>query len=86
MLYIVCSMRDEVAQEFLGLNLEANEGTAIRNFEAQIASVFTRQEGLLFTNREDFSLYRIGHFDSETGAITSETPSLLRKAGEVDVS
>lgn len=86
MLYVVCSMRDEVAQEFLGLNLEANEGTAIRNFEAQVTDVFNRQEGLLFTNREDFSLYRIGHYDSETGALSPETPSLLRKAGEIDVS
>lgn len=78
-------MRDEIAQEFLGINIETSTAVAVRNFEAQIFMAKKDEKGLLFTNIDDFSLYKIGEFDSETGYVNSCTPELLRKACECDV-
>lgn len=83
--YIVTSMRDEVAQEYLGLNIETSDAVAIRNFENSIIIAHENKKGLIYTNLSDFSLYKVAYFDSESASFEPITPVLLRKAGEVDV-
>lgn len=85
MIYQITTMRDEVAKQFIGINTETSIPVAIRNFESQVFLAHKNEEGLIFTNIDDFSLYKIGEIDTESGCIQPCTPELLKKANECDV-
>lgn len=67
MTYTVYAMRD-VKTGFLTPTIEVNDEAAKRNF---IHSLWN-SEGILHSFAADFSLYKIGSFDSDAGSITSE--------------
>lgn len=71
----IYTVRD-LKQGFNMLTVEANEQIAIRNFKTAV-----NQEGsTLNMYAEDFSLYNVGEFDTETGAITPCDKTLVVEA------
>jgi len=84
MLYFVCSLRDEVSENFESVSLEVSEATAIRNFVSALRISQERKNGLLYSNPSDFSLYVVGSFDSTNGNLTPSVPKLLRRGFVVD--
>lgn len=82
--YIVCSIRDEVSENFLDLNLELNENAAIRNFKHAEKISMEQQKGLFYTNASDFALYKLGSFDSASGSFTPAVPCILCRGGRAD--
>ena len=59
----VYSIKDEVAEEFSAPQLAKTDGVAVRMFQQAISKAPYPQ---------DYSLWRIGSFDTETGLIISE--------------
>lgn len=83
MKYNVYAIQDELAG-FLGLTLDVTDDQAIRNFEFAI-----NKEGTMYHDfAKNFSLYRLGSYDSESGEIVPkkelviEATSLKRKKGK----
>jgi len=67
---------DEKAALYLPPFTSQNDNTAIREFSAAIG-----QEGHKFnTHSEDFSLWALGSFDQETGAIQPNDPKIVTNA------
>lgn len=65
MIYGIYSINDHKAG-FIGLNLDQNDQTASRNFAHAVM-----QTGTLYnTHAEDYELFKIGTFDTETGTIS----------------
>lgn len=81
MKYIVCSIRDVVADRFIGLNLETKDASAERNF---LYSIRTAKDGILASNPGDFWLMAIGTFDSETGELVPTQPRLIAKGDSIE--
>lgn len=64
---------------FLAPTFEVNDAVAARNFHHACMN----SDSLLFSHPADYSLYRIGSFDSESGRITPEDlPVLITDAKE----
>lgn len=59
----VFSIRD-FKTGFLAPTCEVNESVAVRNFEH---AVLQSEQTLFFSHPEDYALFRIGHYDSDTG-------------------
>lgn len=58
---------------FMTPSFDYNDATAIRNFE----HACDNDQSLMFTHPEDFSIYRIGEYDNESGVITPCDPKLI---------
>lgn len=69
MIYGLYAMRD-VKTGFMSPVIEANDEAAVRNFTHTVR----QSEGILYTFSQDFSLYRLGDFDSDTGRIAPLIP------------
>lgn len=67
----IYSMRDRLTG-FLQPTFDLNDAVALRNFEAAILQV--RPGNLLHTNPEDYALYKLGDFDSDSGVLTPMSP------------
>lgn len=81
---IVTAVRDNTHQEYTCLATETSDIVAIRNFESSVYTSKAHEDGLLFTHPEDFTLWQIAEFDSDTGVLSPlPVPVLLRKADEV---
>lgn len=65
----VYSIQD-VKTGFMTPTIDQNDQAAVRNF----SSAIMQSDGILFTHAEDFRLYKIGEFDSETGSILTVVP------------
>ena len=82
MTYGIYAVRD-VKTGFLSPTLDVNGDSAIRNFEHAVH----RADSLFYTHASDYSLYRIGDYDTDTGTIIPAVPvvhivdadALLRK-------
>lgn len=83
MKYLVVAVRDAVSSEFTNISLEISEASAYRSFASAVTSSQARETGLFFTDPDDFSLWLIGEFDSETGEIYSVNNLRICEAGEV---
>lgn len=70
MIYGVYSIRD-AKTGFLCPTVEINDDIAKRNFENAILNA---DHSLFFTHPDDFSFYRLGSFDTESGEL--EAPAL----------
>lgn len=70
MIYGVYSIRD-AKTGFLCPTVEINDDIAQRNFENAILNA---DHSLFFTHPDDFSFYRLGSFDSNSGEL--EAPAL----------
>lgn len=80
MIFGVYSIRD-VKTGFLSPTFEVNDQVAKRNFEY---AVLNSEHSLFFTHPEDYSFYRLGSFNSETGRFeTDQLPELICDAASV---
>lgn len=68
----IYSMRD-AQSGFLAPTLDTNDDTARRNFAH---SVMMTNDSLFFTHAADFSLHKIGEFETATGLITPIIPPI----------
>lgn len=65
------AMRDRL-NGFLSPMVDIDDQNAMRNFD-----VGCRNNGVIWFNSGDFSLYRIGEFDDESGEITPIIPPVF---------
>lgn len=69
----VYAMRD-LKTTYMAPTVEQNDAQAARNFESAVQ----QSNGVLFTHRSDFQLFRIGEYDTEKGKlIPEEIPVLI---------
>lgn len=66
------AVKDELANRFLAPTLMNNDELAKRQFKSQINNI-----ELWADNPADFSLYRLGTYDDETGVMTSSIEKLV---------
>lgn len=69
MIYGLYCMRD-IKTGFMTPVMESNDEAAQRNFYHTIWN----SEGILFSFAQDFTLYKVGSFDAETGAVLPFSP------------
>ncbi|UPW41132.1 nonstructural protein [Sigmofec virus UA08Rod_5433] len=62
-------MRD-VKTGFMSPTMDLSDDSAIRNFAHSVGN----SEGILFSFVQDFSLYRIADFDTDTGVLSPISP------------
>lgn len=72
MKYPIYCYRD-VKVGFMPPQCDQNDATAIRGFSYAVNG----NDGMMNFSPKDFDLYRIGEFDTETGSIMSEIPTLV---------
>lgn len=72
MLYGVYSIRD-VKTGFMTPTLESTDAAAARHFTHAVVN----SPDILSSFAQDFSLYKIGEFESDTAALTPVQPPLL---------
>lgn len=68
MLKIVISVKDTVAEFFNDPRVELNAASAIRSFTVSVKET---------PHKDDFALYQVGVFDTETGLIKPNDPIRL---------
>lgn len=79
MKYNVYCIRDDKTG-FLSPTVDTNHFTAARNF----ANAIMQGQGVLFTHADDFRLYCIGEFDTESGQlIPHAVPELVSEGAQV---
>lgn len=61
---------EDIKTGFCTPTVDANDAAAVRNF----ASAVMQSQGVLFTHAEDFRLWHIADFDSESGVVTPLSP------------
>lgn len=66
MIFGIYAVRD-LKTGFLTPTFDLNDQSAMRNFEHAAQNT----QSLFFTHSSDYSLYRIGSYDSDTGLIDS---------------
>lgn len=62
---LITSVRDQVADRYLGFQLVDSEAVAVRGFKAALAEALDKREGLYFYYPGDFDLYVLGEYDDE---------------------
>lgn len=67
MKYPIFSIRDR-RTGFMTPTLDQNISSAVRNFEHACMNT----DSLMYSHADDYSLYQIGEFDTETGVIVVE--------------
>lgn len=67
----VYAMRDRL-NGFLAPMLDVDDNNAMRNFD-----VGCRNNGVIWFNSQDFSLYKIGEFDDESGELKPIIPPVF---------
>lgn len=72
----IYSVRDSKTG-FMAPTVDPNDDAAARNFFHAVSV----SEGILFTYASDFDLYKLGVFDSDSGAIIPCVPPLFIAAG-----
>lgn len=79
MIYNVYSVRDDLVG-FTQVLLEQSDQVAVRNFSSSVLTATS----LYTTHPDDFTLCRVGQFDSETGVLNPlSAPESLISAGSV---
>lgn len=76
MKFNIYAVRD-VKVGFQSITVQPNDPVAARSFESTVIN----SDSILFTHAQDFALYRIGTWDSDTGLIEPENlPVLILEA------
>lgn len=79
MIFGIYAIRD-VHTGFLAPTVDANDNVAKRNF----AHAVSREESLFYTHPSDYSLYKIGTYDSDTALIDPiNPPKIVMQATDV---
>lgn len=68
----------DVENGFTTLYVDTNDNSAMRGFAYAV-----NREGLMNFRPNDYALYRLGMFDSDTGEITVEKLQMLCSGGSV---
>ena len=68
----IYTVKDEMTGTFLNPNIIKTDEEALRIFKYQINNTPIWKD-----NPEDFSLYKVGNFDDETGTIVGTIPEKL---------
>ena len=77
----VYAMKDNLSG-FLTPTFEVNDDVAMRNF----AYAVSHKDTLLYAEKKDFDLYKIGEYDSETGHLEPlESVNMLMQGSAVNV-
>ncbi len=77
--YSIYCVRDNKTS-FMTPTIDQNDGSAMRNF----AYAVEHTDGILSASRQDFDLYKLGSFNSDTGRITPLTvPELIMSGASV---
>lgn len=74
----IYSVYDSKTQAYMPPFTANNDGVAVRHFQAGIT-----QPGLIQSNPEDFSLWRIGLWQIETGHLEATDSECIAKAHEI---
>ena len=61
---------EDIKTGFMTPTIDQNDNSAVRNF----SSAIMQSDGILFTHAEDFRLFKIGEFDTDTGSILAVAP------------
>lgn len=88
MIHPIYAIRD-IKTGFLMPNVDINDASAIRNFEH---AVLNNRDSLFFSHPEDYVLFCIGEYDTETGVLSPYVPinevisaaAIMRKVKEVN--
>lgn len=80
MKYGLYAIRD-VKTGFMTPTMDVNDESAARNFYHAVQN----SEGILYTFASDFSLFRIGEFDSESGQVEPLIPIVFVADGPAAV-
>lgn len=75
------TIRDN-ATKFYDVITDDNDRAAIRSF----TNAVNKNGTLMYANPDDFVLYSVGTFNTETGEITSELPTILCYGNQVKTS
>lgn len=75
------SIRDN-ATKFYDVITDDNDRASTRSFSHAI----NNPASLMFANPDDFALYCVGTFNTETGEITSELPTIICYGNQVKIS
>lgn len=75
MKYPVYSIRD-VHTGFMSPTVDQNDASAMRNFRHAVM----QSSSLMNSHPKDYSLYKIGVFDTETGSLVECLPELVTDA------
>lgn len=79
MIYGVYAIKD-AKTSFMPCNVDYNDASAIRNFEHAVMA----SDSLMRSHPADYTLYRLGSFNSETGIILSKVdPEQIADAASV---
>lgn len=76
----IFAVRDIKANTFFTPNFQHSKGEAIRAFADAVNN--DEKNNLLNTHPEDFEMYHLGEYDTDTGKITPIDPSQLITATE----
>lgn len=68
MKYIVCAVRDRVADVYNLPYCAQNKGAVIRSFADEVNRA--AEDNMLYRHAEDFELFLLGEFESDTGVFT----------------
>lgn len=79
MIYSVYAIRDSVAGEYLAPMLDLSNATAMRNFRHTVMTT----AGTMQTHRQDYDLYLIGTYNSESASFQSSAPELVLRGGDI---
>lgn len=75
--YVMCSVKDLVADQFGRPFFAVSDGSAIRGFADEVNSA----DSMLAKHPADFQLFHMGVFDDESGEIFAESPYRLLISG-----
>lgn len=79
MIYGVYAIKD-AKTSFLPCNVDYNDASAIRNFEHAVIA----PDSLMRSHPADYTLYRLGSYNTETGLIVSEAdPQQIADAASI---
>lgn len=77
MIYGIYAIRDAAANTYIGLTLDANDATAMRNFRHALL----REDTLFASHPSDYNLYCFGRFDSDSGVFDLDPSAALVAEG-----
>ena len=78
MIYGVYAIKD-AKTSFMPCNVDYNDASAIRNFEHAVMA----PDSLMRSHPADYTLYRLGSYNTETGIIVSADPQQIADAASV---
>lgn len=80
MIYGMYAVRDSATRQYMSILTDINDDCAMRNFDMAVLD-----NQVIHFRPSDFSLYKLGSYDSETGKVVACPPECLRLGSESEV-